>query len=119
MLFIIALEPLQRILYPATASGLLSEISQRASRMRASFYTDDTALFLNLAKEEVKIVFELLEFFGKTSRLRTSLNKCTVFSISCENLYPGVLEHLDCSIGSLPCTNLGRGSLFLELEGLH
>jgi hypothetical protein len=72
-----------------------------------SFYADDAALFLNPAKEEVKIVFELLEFFGKTSGLRINLNKCTIFPIGCENLYPGFLEHLDCSIGSLPCTYLG------------
>jgi hypothetical protein len=72
-----------------------------------SFYADDAALFLNPAKEEVKIVFELLDFFGKTSGLRINLNKCIVFPIGCENLYPGFLEHLDCSIGSLPCTYLG------------
>jgi hypothetical protein len=63
MLFIIALEPLQQILNRATDSCLLSEISQRASRMRTSFYADDAALFLNPAKEEVKIVFELPDFF--------------------------------------------------------
>jgi hypothetical protein len=76
MLFILALEPLHRILMCATANGLLSAISWRAERMRVSFYADDAALFLNPTKSEVSNVFELLELFRQNflDRGSTSIN---------------------------------------------
>jgi hypothetical protein len=108
MLFILALEPLHRILKNAAAVGILSNISEQTDRMRTSFYADDAALFLNPVKEEVKSVFDILTFFGKTSGLHININKCTIFPIRCEMLdQADLIVDSGCSTGSLPCTYLG------------
>ena len=44
-LFIIAMEPLQRLLEIATQDGILSPIGGRVTRLRASLYADDAVVF--------------------------------------------------------------------------
>jgi hypothetical protein len=108
MLFILALEPLHRILTRAADDGILSTISHRADRMRTSFYADDAAIFLNPIEAEVKSVFEILSFFGRTSGLKINLSKCTIFPIRCDQLNQNQLAgNSGCRIGTLPCTYLG------------
>jgi hypothetical protein len=63
MLFILALEPLHKILTKAVDAKILSNVSQRADRMHTSFYADDASLFLNPVEVEVKSVFEIISFF--------------------------------------------------------
>jgi hypothetical protein len=108
MMFILALEPLQRLLKKATESGLLSPLSHSAARMRASFYADDAALFVNPTAEDVSAVFSLLDFFGNVSGLRINLEKCTAYPIRCEEVdTQQLLANIGCSSGVLPCTYLG------------
>jgi hypothetical protein len=54
MLFIIAMEPLQRMFDIAVRDGLLRPLGGRVSKLRASLYADDAAAFLNPIKEEVQ-----------------------------------------------------------------
>jgi hypothetical protein len=44
MLFIIAMEPLNRLLEMATSTGMLSPINSRVASLRASLYADDAAI---------------------------------------------------------------------------
>jgi hypothetical protein len=56
MLFILAMEPLQRMLAVATEEGLLSRIDSRSAKARMSMFADDVGLFLNPVQGEVKVV---------------------------------------------------------------
>lgn len=60
MLFIIAMEPLQRMLAVATEEGLLSTIENRAAKARMSMYADDVGLFMNPVKQEIKMLMKFL-----------------------------------------------------------
>jgi hypothetical protein len=81
MLFILAMEPLQRMLAVATDEGLLSRIHSRSARARTSMYADDVGLFLNPIQSEIKIVSELLSDFGEASGLTSNIAKSVVFPI--------------------------------------
>jgi hypothetical protein len=56
MLFILAMEPLQRLLEAATTNHLLTPINNRVAKRRVSLYADDAAILLNPVKEEVHTV---------------------------------------------------------------
>jgi hypothetical protein len=108
MLFIIAMEPLQRIFQVATAAGLLSPIANRNTNLRVSLYADDAAIFLNPCKQDVQVVADLLDLFGKASGLITNRSKCVVYPIQCEGInLQEVMEGFACPILSFPCTYLG------------
>jgi hypothetical protein len=47
MLFILAMDPLQRILHKATEKGVLHPISPRAKGIKASLYADDATIFVS------------------------------------------------------------------------
>ncbi|KAM0826958.1 hypothetical protein ACQ4PT_068511 [Festuca glaucescens] len=53
LLFILALDPLQRILQLATSAGVLSQLPVREDKLRTSLYEDDAVLFLNPVRTEV------------------------------------------------------------------
>lgn len=48
MLFILAMEPLQRLLFLTTEKQLLKPIQNRAAKLRVSLYADDAAIFVRL-----------------------------------------------------------------------
>lgn len=54
MLFILAMEPLQRLLQLATDDGMLSPINHRAAVLRVSLYADDAAVFVNPKKRRLQ-----------------------------------------------------------------
>jgi hypothetical protein len=62
MLFILAIEPLHRMLDLATRDDLLTPINNRATKLR--MYADDAAIFLNLVQREVHTIAQLLHFLG-------------------------------------------------------
>lgn len=69
-LFILAMEPLQRILALAVEDGHLSALRGRILGVRASLYADDVALFLNPIKHEVATIRGILTAFGTACQLR-------------------------------------------------
>jgi hypothetical protein len=81
MLFIIAMEPLQRMFDVAVRDGLLTPSGGRVSKLRASLYADDAAVFLNPIKEEVQVVADILQMFRQASGLHINHSKCAVFPI--------------------------------------
>ena len=108
MLFIIAMEPLQRMFDIAVQDGLLMPLGGRVSNLRASLYADDTAVFLNPIKEEVQAVADILQIFGQASWLKINISKCAVFPIRCDNInLEEVMEGFSCSIKDFPCSYLG------------
>jgi hypothetical protein len=64
MLFILAMDPLQRLLDLATQHGILTPLPLTTAKWRTSMYADDAAIFINPIKEEAEAVKLILEVFG-------------------------------------------------------
>lgn len=108
MMFILAMEPLHRLLELAHLVGLLSPINKTMAQFRISMYADDAAVFVNPAKEEVQTIAEILEIFGKVSGLVTNRGKCAVFPIRCENAnVTEIMANFPCQVKDFPCTYKG------------
>jgi hypothetical protein len=108
MLFILAIEPLQRLLELATADGLLSPFSSSLALLRISMYADDVVVFVKPIREELHVVAEFLELFGKVSGLVTNREKCAVYPIRCEDINLNeVMEGFPYKVQCFPCNYLG------------
>lgn len=64
LLFILAMEPLHKMLKIAETEGLLSPIHSRSTKARLSMYADDVAIFLKSNGDEMKVISDILEEFG-------------------------------------------------------
>jgi hypothetical protein len=53
MLFILAMDPLQRMLDKATQAGLLNSIGAEPIKFRTSLYADDAALFIHSTTPDI------------------------------------------------------------------
>nr|ABA96155.1 retrotransposon protein, putative, LINE subclass [Oryza sativa Japonica Group] len=60
LLFILAFDPLQRILGKATELGVLTKLRGRMARLRTSMYVDDAIIFVNPPREDVIALKEIL-----------------------------------------------------------
>lgn len=60
LLFLLAIDPLQRILDKATEEHILSPINHHSASVRISLYADDAALFLNPVQAEVAALQSIL-----------------------------------------------------------
>jgi hypothetical protein len=65
MLFILAMDPLQKILHLATERSVLHQITPRSKGVKASLYADDAAIFVSPRKEDMAALKEILHFFGQ------------------------------------------------------
>lgn len=80
----------------------------RAASLRTSLYADDAAIFLKPVKEDVRVVAEILDLFGKASGLITNQCKSVVYPIRCEDLnVQEIMEDFACPIQNFPCKYLG------------
>jgi retron-type reverse transcriptase len=68
MLFILAMDPLQRILHLATEGGVLHPNSLRSRGIKASLYADDTVIFVSPRKQDIAALKEILDFFWTSYR---------------------------------------------------
>jgi hypothetical protein len=69
MLFILAMDPLQRLLQVATEKEILHPISTRTKGIKTSLYADDAAIFVSPTKQDITGLKNILDVFGKASRL--------------------------------------------------
>lgn len=108
MLFILALEPLQRILALAEQSGLLTPVTRRGANIRVSLYADDAAVFVNPVKEEIDTIKHIFDSFGRATGLKINLSKSAAYPICCEQLQiENIMQSMPCQIANLPCKYLG------------
>ncbi|CAN6230203.1 unnamed protein product [Urochloa humidicola] len=108
MLFILAMDPLQRLLDRATQSGLLQPIGADPIRMRTSLYADDAALFVRPTATDIDNVQNLLGAFGAATGLKTNLQKSTLHMIHVSDDVATVLtERFQGSVAQFPCKYLG------------
>ena len=105
MLFIIALEPLQKMLALAEQESALQPIHSRAAKIKVSLYADDAAVFANPIKEDINLIKEV---FGEASGLKINLAKSAVYPIRCDGIdLQEVLADFRCNVLSFPCKYLG------------
>jgi hypothetical protein len=108
LLFILAIDPLTRLLQTATDRGLLSKLNGRAARFRTSMYADDAVIFLKPTIKDVSNLKLLLECFGSVTGLQTNLQKTTVSAISCRGIdLNGLLASLPVARAHFPIKYLG------------
>ncbi|WVZ95115.1 hypothetical protein U9M48_040917, partial [Paspalum notatum var. saurae] len=86
LLFVLAIDPLQRLLHLATEAGILSRVTKAKLRLRTSLYVDDAIIFIKPKKEELESLAALLHLFGEATGLRTNIQKSSVVPIKCEGL---------------------------------
>ena len=104
MLFILAMDPLQRLFDKATQQGLLSPIGADPIRLRTSLYADDAALFVRPTLEDITTVRHLLQIFGDA----TGLHKSEFYRISCDTLdLEAIAAAFSARSAIFPCKYLG------------
>ncbi|WVZ54663.1 hypothetical protein U9M48_005428, partial [Paspalum notatum var. saurae] len=108
LLFILAMDPIQRILDKATAQGLLSPIGGDPIKLRTSLYADDTALFVRPTTSDLQNLHQILSHFGEATGLRTNIDKSELYTISCDNVdMTEVLGQFQGQLCSFSCKYLG------------
>jgi hypothetical protein len=106
--FILAINPLHRLIELAAHTGLLHPILPRAATLRCSLYADDAAIFANPERNELHHISQILNIFGKCSGLKVNLNKIEIFPIRCdETTAREVLLDFPGKIGKFPGNYLG------------
>jgi hypothetical protein len=108
MLFILAIDPLQRILNLAARNGILSPIPLTTAKLRTSLYANDAVIFINPSREHLLAVKDILHAFGCASGLVTNLEKSSIHPIRCDNIdLDHVLQSFQGTRGTFPCRYLG------------
>jgi hypothetical protein len=108
MLFILDMNPLQRILKRAAKRGIIHPILGLAGGVKTSLYADDTAMFIAPTKQDVTALQSILDIFGKASGLCTNIQKSEMYLITCSELQLGeILEGFQASVNELRCRYLG------------
>jgi hypothetical protein len=108
MLFILAIDPVQRILELATRQGILSPLPLNTTNLRTSLYADAAAIFINPSRDEIVAVKDILHAFGCASGLVTNLEKSSIHPIRCEYIdLVHVLQPFHGTRGNFPCRYLG------------
>lgn len=112
LLFVIAIDPLHRLIQVASDLNMLSPLPGREVKLRVSLYTGDVILFANPDKEEINTLMQLLQDFGNASGLKVNTAKSTATPIRCEGLdlsdilqgFGGLTKNFPLRYLSLPIT---------------
>lgn len=75
MLFVLAMDPLQKLIELAARKEFLKQILPRVAKLRCSLYADDATLFANPDRGELQHVNQLLDLFGNCSGLQINMSK--------------------------------------------
>ncbi|XP_040254755.1 uncharacterized protein [Aegilops tauschii subsp. strangulata] len=107
-LFILAMEPLQRLIEKAVESNLLSQLRGRIPPVRVSLYADDVALFINPVKDELVVLKSILSAFGDVTGLRVNFAKSSVIPIRCDGLdMQDIVAPFGARVAAMPTRFLG------------
>jgi hypothetical protein len=94
MLFILAIDPLQKMIEQAARIGFLRPVLPKSARLRCSLYADDAGIFANPDHMELQILRQLLSIFTNCSGLKFNLAKTEIFPIRCQSATVSSLIHL-------------------------
>ena len=108
LLYIIAIDPLHKILDLASRKGLFHKICGRGVAVRTSLYSDDAAVFMAPIKKDIDNLATILHLFGNVTGLVTNFQKSSVVPIRCGQLnLTCILQALPASRASFPMKYLG------------
>ncbi|WVZ90528.1 hypothetical protein U9M48_036821, partial [Paspalum notatum var. saurae] len=108
LLFVISIDPLQKLLDLAASSGCLGKLRGRTPTLRVSLYADDTAIFVKPTQKDVTALSRLLRNFGDTSGLLDNAQKSTVVPIRCGGLdLTAILTNFEAQTKQFPIKYLG------------
>ena len=120
MLFILAIDPLQKMLDLATQNGILTPMPLATAKLCTSLYANDAAIFLNPNREELQAVKDMLQMFGEVTGLITNLEKSSIHPIHCENIdLDHVLEPSPGACNTFLCRYLGLQLHTCSLQKVH
>ena len=120
MLFILAFDPLQRILDLASKQGVLTPLPLAAAKLRTSLYADDAAIFINPTRDDLQAVKQILNVFGAATGLTTNFEKSSIHPIHCENVdLPNILQPFSGYCKTFPCRYLGLQLHTRLLQKIH
>ena len=120
MLFILALESLQKLLEKARSTSAMTPMQCKAARFRISLYANDSAVFVNPLKEDAEVLKEVFAAFGEASGLCKNLDKSGEYPIRCEAInLDTVLQSLPCQVKCFHCTYLGLPLSIRKLKGVE
>lgn len=108
LLFIIAIDPLQRLIEVAADSHMLQALPRRDINLRVSLYADDAVIFMNPIKQEMEALLVILKFFGEATGLSINLTKSTATPIYCEGIdIQDILQNFGGQVANFPVKSLG------------
>jgi hypothetical protein len=108
LLFVLAIDPLQKIMEVATAKGLFHKIRGRKAVLRTSLYADDAAVFMAPIKKDIDNLSNILRLFGDVTGLVTNFTKSCVVPIRCGGInLSSLLQNLPAARASFPLKYLG------------
>ena len=120
MLFILVMDPLQRLLDLATGDNVLTQLPLVTTKWRTYMYADDAAIFLNPQKEDIDVVKIILEAFSKASGLNINMDKSSIHLIRCEDIdLDQILSNFSGARGTFPCRYLGLQLHVRSLQKVH
>jgi hypothetical protein len=104
MLFILAMDPLQKILLKASERGLLQPLCPRGARIKASLYAHTATIFVKPTSNDIASLNSILDILGQASGLKTNLQKSENFPIACNDINLGaILEGVPVAVKEFPC----------------
>lgn len=83
MIFILCMEPLQRLFKLAAEHGLFTPLARRGMHQRVSMFADDVMVFFRPSELETRVCGAILELFGQASGLSVNMSKSAAVSIRC------------------------------------
>jgi len=106
--FILAIDPLQRIIEVAANRGILNPVLPRAANLRCSLYADDAAIFASPSNLEIDHLHRILNFFGECSGLKINISKTEIYPIRLDtNTVVQLLQNFPGKVCNFPGKYLG------------
>ena len=124
MLFLLVMEPLQRLFHRAAELGLLAPLAPSGLRHKMSIFAEDVMVFLKPHMMDLRACSLILEIFAAASGLKANLRKSAALPIRCtQDQMEVVVDTLGCSLGRFPIRYVGlpytiRRQSAAQLQGL-
>jgi hypothetical protein len=81
LLFILAIDPLQRIIEMAVEKRFLQSVLPKTAKLKCSLYADDAAIFSAPTANDLSRLSRILHTFGECSDLTINMAKTEIFPI--------------------------------------
>lgn len=108
MLFIFAMEPLQKMVELAASHAIFTPLARSGMQQRILMFADDVMLFIKPNDIDLRVLALILQIFGEVSGLVVNLSKSVAMPIRYNAVAMRRVEAiLGCPAGSCPCKYLG------------